>query len=215
FSRPAQIVGGDYFDFLRFRDGSYGLAIADVAGKGMAASLLMASLQTLLRSLAPESDSTAEVVERLNRLFCHNIHFTTFVTLFLGRLDPATHVLDYCNAGHNPPILFRPGSGENSVSWLRPTGPAIALSEGARFDAVTLALSPGDTLLLYTDGVTEACDSQQNLFGYDRLAAFVQERVDLPVSELTRALRQTLDAYCEGQPLDDDTTIVVCKIVSA
>ena len=129
FSRPAHIVGGDYFDFFRFRDEAHGLVIGDVAGKGMSASLLMASLQASLRTLAPDYDSPAEVVRRLNLLFCHNIQLTKFVTLFLARFDPQTRRLTYCNAGHNPPLLVRARSnGQEPLTWLLPTGAAIGLA---------------------------------------------------------------------------------------
>jgi sigma-B regulation protein RsbU (phosphoserine phosphatase) len=130
FSRPAQILGGDYFDFFQFRDGVPGLAIADVVGHGISASLLMASIQTALRTLVPESDSPSDVLQRVNRFLLHNVHFTTFVTIFLGRFDNGTCTLDYCNAGHNPPLIYRQQeTGNNPVSWLQPTGAAIGLVE--------------------------------------------------------------------------------------
>ncbi|MGH2541648.1 MAG: PP2C family protein-serine/threonine phosphatase [Ardenticatenaceae bacterium] len=191
FSRPAQIVGGDYFDFLRFRDGQHGLVIADVAGHGMSTSLLMASVQTALRTLAPTSDSPADVVRQLNRLFCHNIHFTTFVTLFLASFDPATRTLTYCNAGHNPPLLFRQAKGGNSISWLRGTGAAIGLVETSPFMVETITLAVGDILLLYTDGITEALNPQVEEFGREGLAALVRQQSSLSAKSLVQALRST------------------------
>src|SRR5262249_34364665 len=106
YSQPARIVGGDYFDFFKFKNGSPGFVIAAVMGKGVAASLLMASLQASLRILVTEEDSPAEVARRLNQLFCHNINLAKFVTLFLARYEPESRTLYYCNAGHNPPLLF-------------------------------------------------------------------------------------------------------------
>jgi sigma-B regulation protein RsbU (phosphoserine phosphatase) len=213
FSRPAHYVGGDYFDFFSFRDQAHGLAIGDVAGKGMSASLLMASLQASLRTLAPEHGSPAEVAQRLNSLFVHNIHLTTFVTLFLGRLDPRTRTLTYCNAGHNPPLLYRAQTnGREPLTWLRPTGAAIGLIEEAQFTAETITLLPGDVLLFYTDGVTEAENPQEEQFGSERLAEVVQQEADLSAAELIRELRYRLQEFANGQPLADDTTIVVCKI---
>ena len=214
FSRPAQILGGDYFDFLRFRDGAYALAIADVAGHGISASLLMASLQTALRTLAPTSDSPVEVLGHLNRIFVHNIHFNTFVTLFLAHFDPATRRLTYCNAGHNPPLVFCPNpNGRDAFTWLKPTGAAVGLVEEPQFRAQTLTLARGDVLLLYTDGVTEARNPGQEQFGERRLAELVQQGAGLPAQELVRELRQALLAFGAGQPLDDDTTVVACKAV--
>jgi sigma-B regulation protein RsbU (phosphoserine phosphatase) len=189
------------------------LAIGDVAGKGMSASLLMASLQASLRTLAPEHGSPAEVAQRLNSLFVHNIHLTTFVTLFLGRLDPRTRTLTYCNAGHNPPLLYRAQTnGREPLTWLRPTGAAIGLIEEAQFTAETITLLPGDVLLFYTDGVTEAENPQEEQFGSERLAEVVQQEADLSAAELIRELRYRLQEFANGQPLADDTTIVVCKI---
>lgn len=213
FSRPAQIVGGDYFDFFQFADGSPGLAIADVAGHGMSASLLMASVQTALRTLIPESDSPVEVLQRVNRFFYHNVHMTTFVTLFLGRFDPALHTLTYSNAGHNPPLLFRSGmDGQESISWLSPTGAAIGLIEEFQITTETMPLAPGDTLLFYTDGVTEAIDQQEEEFGQDRIVELIRREAALPARDLVRALRQGLQEFTADQPLADDTTIIVGKI---
>jgi sigma-B regulation protein RsbU (phosphoserine phosphatase) len=213
FSRPSQILGGDYFDFLQFRDGVPGLAIADVVGHGISASLLMASIQTALRTLVPESDSPSDVLQRVNRFLLHNVHFTTFVTIFLGRFNNGTCTLNYCNAGHNPPLIFRKQeTGRNPVSWLQPTGAAIGLVEEFQISSETITLALGDILLLYTDGVTEAVNLQEEEFGRERLAALVRQESDLSAKELVQALRHMLREFTNGQPLADDTTIVACKI---
>lgn len=212
FSRPAQIVGGDYFDFFHFNDGTPGLVVGDVAGHGMSASLLMASLQASLRTLAPDYDSPAEVMRRLNLLFCHNIHLTKFVTLFLARFEPQTRRLTYSNAGHNPPLLFRArANGHEPLTYLNPTGAAIGLIEEFEFDEESVTLAPGDITLLYTDGITEAVNPHQEEFGQDRLADLLQERSDWPAQELVRAVRQRLQEFTQSQPLTDDTTIVAAR----
>jgi len=212
FSRPAEIIGGDYFDFFRFGDGSHGLAIADVAGKGVSASLLMASMQTALRALVPSSESPADVLTKLNRLFSHNINFTTFVTIFLGSFDPRTQTLTYSNAGHNPPLVScKQTNGRDPISWLQPTGPAIGLVDEFLFTFNKSVLSSGDTLLLYTDGVTEATDLHWEQFGEERLAALVQQKSGLSAKDLVQALRQALYEFTAGKPLADDTTIVACR----
>jgi sigma-B regulation protein RsbU (phosphoserine phosphatase) len=213
FSRPAQIVGGDYFDFPLFSTGDYGLAIGDVAGKGMSASLPMASLQSALNSIAPISESPAEVMERINRLFTHNVHITTFITLFLASYNPATQVLTYCSAGHNPPLLLKnSGQTNNEAVWLDPTGAAIGLIEDAKFFEKSLLLSPGDVILLYTDGVTEATDAREEQFGIQRLAELVRQVAKSPVQDLIATLRRALSDFTEGKPLPDDTTVVAWKI---
>jgi RNA polymerase-binding transcription factor DksA len=215
FSQPARIVGGDYFDFLRFRDNTHGLVIADVVDKGMAASLLMASLQASLRILVGESNSPAQVVKRLNSLFIHNIHLTQFVTLFLARYDHLTRTLHYCNAGHNQPLLYRQLAGDKRQGyWLQPTGPAIGLVEEFIFHDETAALLPGDTLLLYTDGVTEARNVQGAEFKPQGLIDFMQQHALSRAPDLVRDLRRELQEFTGGQPLADDTTIVVGKLTT-
>lgn len=213
FSRPAAIVGGDYFDFYRFRDGGYGVAIGDVAGHGMSASLLMANLQASLRILVPDHDSPGVVMRRLNQLFYHNVRMTNFVTLFLAHYDPATYRMTYCSAGHNPPLLVRQRSnGNEPLSWLKPTGAAIGLVEETDFGTVTVTISPGDLLLLYTDGISEALNPHGEEFGAEKLARLVQDASALPAQRLVQELRARLQLFSEGQPLRDDTTIVALKI---
>jgi sigma-B regulation protein RsbU (phosphoserine phosphatase) len=213
FSRPAQIVGGDYFDFVEFQGGTQGLAIADVAGHGVSASLHMASIQALLRSTVLMSRSPAEVVMRMQRLFIHNIHYTTFVTFFLGAFDPTTKTLTYCNAGHNPPLVLRNHRrGGLARVWLNPTGAAIGLVEEPDLAEETLHLADGDLLAIYTDGVTEAADRQGELFGRERLATLLERMQHSSPKEVVQAIKEGLEAHTEGRPLSDDTTVVVCRI---
>jgi len=209
FIQPAEIVGGDYFDFFRFRDNAHGFAIADVMGKGLPASMLMASLQAALRILAPENDSPAVVAQRLNGLFCHNIHLIKFITLFLGSYDPATRVFKYCNAGHNPPLLIR---SNKTPQWLQPTGAAIGLAESFNFKMGAVTLSADDVFVLYTDGVTEAMNPAKEEFGEDRLVKLLQQKADLPPQELIRELRHALREFTGGKALHDDVTIVAGKV---
>jgi sigma-B regulation protein RsbU (phosphoserine phosphatase) len=214
FSRAARIVGGDYYDFSQFRDGAHALAIADVAGHGVAASLLMASVQAALRTLIPEHDTPDEVLRRVNRFFSHNIHFTTFVTLFLASLDPASRTLRYSNAGHNPPLLYRrPRNGGDGVTWLGPTGAAIGLVEDFEAGVSTLELAAEDTLLLYTDGITDTLNGRGQPFGEDGLAALVRESGDLPARELAQRLWRVLQDYSGGVPLADDATAVAVRLL--
>ncbi len=208
FIQPAEVVGGDYFDFFRYRDGAHGLAIADVMGKGLPASMLMASLQAALRVMVPEHDSPAEVVRRLNTLFCHNVHLIKFITLFLARYDPHTRTLAYCNAGHHPPFLLQ---RENKVTWLKPTGAAIGLTENFSFEMDAVSLDVGDVLLFYTDGVTEARNVSDEEFGEERLAELVKANAGSTPQTLLGALRQALHQFTGAAP-HDDITIVTGKI---
>ena len=215
FSRPAQIVGGDYFGFYAFKDGSDGVAIADVAGHGVSASMHVAGMHALLQALVPASTAPAAVLEQVHRLFVHNVTFTMFVTAFLSAYDPSTRTLTYCNAGHNPPLLVSVGESDQAprVRGLRPTAPAIGLVEGAWFDDATVQVNPGDLLVLYTDGVTEATDEAGEELGEERLAQVAQEHVHEPVVEILQAMRRELERHLHGRPAADDTTIVVQKIM--
>ena len=210
FSRPSEIIGGDYFDFFQFRDGTHGLVIADVSGHGVAAGMLMSSLQTAIRTMAPDADSPAEILERINRFYIHNIHFTTFVTVFLARFDPVTLTLTYVNAGHNPPAVRRRARAE--ISWLKPTAPAIGLAEEFHPRMETIGFSEGDSLLLYTDGVTEVLNISNEQFGQERLAELVNQHADRAAPDLLQAVRQAVSAFGGDRPLVDDVTMIALKI---
>jgi phosphoserine phosphatase RsbU/P len=214
FSRPAQMVGGDYFDFFQFRDGAQGLAIADVAGHGISASLHMASIQTLLRTLIPSSDSPQEVVEHVHRLLVHNIRFDNFVTLFLASYNPATRLLVYSNAGQNPPLLLRQDKDQgDSACWLWPTGPAVGLIEKPPMNQASIALLPGDILVLYTDGVTEAMNAANEMFGQERLEQAVRRGSDRPVQEIIQGIRQEVTGFTGKEAQEDDITILVGRVL--
>jgi sigma-B regulation protein RsbU (phosphoserine phosphatase) len=213
YSRPAQIVGGDYFDFVDFSNGFHGLAIADVAGHGVSASLHMASIQALLRTLVPINESPAEVMRQVHKLFIHNIRFETFVTFFIGAFDSSTKTLTFSNAGHQPPlVLHNKKSKKESVEMLRPTGAAIGLVEEALFAEKTVELRKEDLLVLYTDGITEAVNLQNQEFGRERLETLIRQVERLPAREVIQKIRLSLEEFSEGKPLADDTTIVICKI---
>jgi sigma-B regulation protein RsbU (phosphoserine phosphatase) len=210
FNRPAQIVGGDYFDFVDFKDGKHGLIMADVSGHGVSAGMFMSSLQTAFHTLVPEADSPLDVLERINRLYIQNINFATFVTIFFGQYDPPTRTLSYANAGHSSAYLHRVVTGQEI--WLRPTGPAIGLTEGFTIRREEIKLEPGDILLLYTDGITEATDHQGILWGEDRLADIIRQNADSSAERLIQKIVMALKDYTNGSPLDDDVTLVISRV---
>ncbi len=212
FSRPARIVGGDYFDFVRMKDGSHAIVIADVMGKGMPASMLMASLQASLRIIAPESAEPADVVSRLNHLFNHNIRLTKFVTLFLARYDENTRVLTYCNAGHNPPLVHRT---DGSVEALLPTGAAIGLIEQTDFSQGRITLHPGDRVLMYTDGVVEAMDNDERLFGQERLEKLLEQNPGSSAHNVILSLKEQLQKFSGVTTPEDDTTIIAVNVIES
>ena len=215
YSRPAQIVGGDYFDFFQFMEGSYGLVVADVSGHGFSASLLMSSLQTALHTLALDSNSVTEVIQRINQYYLHNVNLTTFITLFLGQYDSKEQLLTYCNAGHNPPLLFQwQADGDGTITLLRPTEAAVGLVEEYKVLSKQVMLQPGDILLLYSDGVTEATGSNQEEFGLDRLTRLVQENTGLSAHKLVSAVRNEMDDFSAGMSPADDVTLVAGRVLA-
>jgi sigma-B regulation protein RsbU (phosphoserine phosphatase) len=210
FNRPSEIIGGDYFDFFQFRDGTHGIVIADVSGHGVSAGMLMSSLQTALRTMAPDTDSPAEILERINRFYIHNINFTTFVTVFLARFDPVSLTLTYVNAGHNPPAVHH--KGDTEITWLAPTAPAIGLVEEFHPRTESIVFSKGDSLLLYTDGVTEVLNTSNNEFGQERLAEVLRQNGNLRAPDMLQVLRQDMSLFGNNKPLVDDVTMIALKI---
>jgi sigma-B regulation protein RsbU (phosphoserine phosphatase) len=210
FSRPAQVLSGDYFDVLQFPNDTYGLVVADAMGHGLSASIVMTSLQTAFRTLSSESLALEEILARINRLYLHNSHFTIFATMVLSRFNPLTHNFTYCNAGHNPPVLFQ--GQYSTIKWLDPTGPAVGIVEDYKIQAASERLSPGDIVVLYSDGVTEAINPQEEEFGRERLAELIQRYYDRDPQELINIIKQALHTFVNGQPIKDDTTLVVCKV---
>ncbi|HKY52915.1 MAG TPA: SpoIIE family protein phosphatase [Anaerolineales bacterium] len=210
FSRPSEIIGGDYFDFFNYRDGAHGLVIADVSGHGVAAGMLMSSLQTALRTMAPDTEVPAEILERINRFYIHNINFTTFITVFLARFDPENGILTYINAGHNPPVVYRKETGE--VHWLTRTAPAIGLAEDFRPRTESVTLAKGDSLLLYTDGLTEALNMNREQFGHERLAELFARNTNLTMPDILQVVRQTVNEFSDRVPLADDATLIALKV---
>jgi len=208
-TRPAQTIGGDYYDaFRRATDGPLLIAVADVCGKSVPAAMLMATFQASLRALASASGSLSELVGGLNRQVCANSQNGRFTTAFLAELDPATGVLSYLCAGHNPPILKREdGKIERLKSENMPLG--IELKE--RYKTGVTRLEPHDLLVIYTDGVTEARNEDQEDFGEERLLMQLQaagaERSALTLSNIM----QNLDEFVGAAPQHDDITCMVVR----
>lgn len=209
FSHPSEIIGGDYFDFFQLDDDAFGLVIADVVGHGVSAAMIMSSLQTALRTLASQSSSPANLLERVNHFYLHNINLTTFITVFMAHFDPGTGKLTYANGGHNPPLVLR---HDGTTCWLKPTGAAIGLVEAYHPSSEAITLSKGDIFLLYTDGITEAMNEEREQFGTERLEKLVKQNADLGVQELATGIRLAVRDFTGGRPMADDTTIVVSKV---
>ena len=204
--QSARVVGGDYFDVLPFDGEMCGLCIADVAGKGLPAALLMSNLQAAVRGLASPSLAPEDLCSRLNALLCRNIASDRFVTLFYAQLDGPSRQLRYVSAGHNPPFVVR---RDGSHERLRQGGIVLGVFANQTFKSDVTQLQSGDRLVLYTDGVTEACNSDDEEFGEDRLLRVLQEYASSPAVEIQKQILQSVANFSRSTWQDDATLLVV------
>lgn len=211
--RPARFVGGDYYDYIRYGESGLGFALGDVSGKGVSAALLMAGLQAALRVRADIHGEALEVVfSEINRHMCVATDDGRFATLFYGVFDAEALRLDYVNAGHNPPLLLRAGSGD--MEHLKSTGPILGLSPESRFARGTAALHPGDILILYSDGVTEALNELDDFYGDERLEELVTRLRDAPASAICDAVFADVDRFAGERNQNDDITVVAIRVTA-
>ena len=200
--RPALEVAGDYYDFIPLDGGRLGLVIADVSDKGMPAALFMAMTRSTIRASVGQASSPAEGIALANRLICADATGGMFVTLFYAFLDPETGALTYVNAGHNPPLLRRGDgqAGPDEVVELERTGMALGVMADATFEQRTVQFCPGDLVLFYTDGITEALDEREEDFGVQRA----------PVADVVEAIERALEVHVgDLSPFDDITMVAV------
>lgn len=202
-------VGGDYFDFIEFPDGRVAMLVGDVAGKGMPASLLMSSLQARVQVLFEDGDDLAKKVGRLNKSICANCPDNRFITFFMTVANPATGELVYTNAGHNPPVLVRKAGG---FELLKGGGGVIlGILPIAQYKEAAVQMEPGDILVLFSDGVTEAANPQDEDFGEARLAEVVAANAHRPAMEIVEAIEAAVHEFTQGAPAADDITVVVAR----
>jgi sigma-B regulation protein RsbU (phosphoserine phosphatase) len=224
FSRTAQEVGGDYYDFIPLENGRLGIAIGDVSGKGISSALLMASIRAALHGLTFSNSLTlARLIEGLNRIIYDSSTSNRFVTFFFGEYDPDTRTLQYVNAGHNAPILLRPATmGTNgfcnpehpcSVERLDIGGPVLGIFPELHYEQGRLELQPYDTLIAFTDGISEAMTLDLEEWGEDRLIAAARTHNHLPAQDLVTALVESADHFTAGAPQNDDLSVIVLKLL--
>jgi sigma-B regulation protein RsbU (phosphoserine phosphatase) len=206
--QPARIVGGDYYDVLPFGSDAVGVCIADVAGKGMPAAMLMSNLQAGVRGLASPTLTPEGLCERLNALICRNIAADRFITLFYAELDGPSRRLRYVNAGHNAPIVLH---RDGSHSRLDQGGGVLGIFQTQKFAGATADLAAGDRVLLFTDGVTEARNPEGEEFGEARLVRLLSEKADGDARDLQKAILREVGEFCRGN-WDDDATLIVVTV---
>lgn len=204
--QPAHDVSGDYLAAFKLNESHAALCVADVAGKGFPAALLMSNMQATLQSLASENIAPGELCVRLNRIMCGNTPLRKFVTCFYGDLDVSSRKLTFTNAGHNPPMLMRSG-GE--CIRLDEGGPVIGAFCESRYSQQEIQLREGDKLLLFTDGVTEARDTSGEEFGEHRLQECLRSYRGNNAAELRTRILSEVAEFCDGDFEDDATLMVV------
>ncbi len=204
--RPAEGLGGDCYDALRFGDSRVGLAIADVIGKGLPAALLMANLQASVRALASEDTMPRDVAAGVNRLLCGSVASGKFVTFCYVVLDTASSRLVYSNAGHNPPILAR---ADGSIERLEPSGMVLGVLPEGVYEQADIDVRPGDRLVLFTDGIVEAQRNDGEQFGDERLVETIVEHRRDPAQGLLDAILDAVSVFTGGAFQDDATLVAV------
>lgn len=201
-SIPAGDIGGDWYDFIPFNDGCWGLVLADVSGKGTAAALLMSATRAMLRSLADTCSSPAETLSKLNRLMVEDFPTGRFVTLIYAILDPQNRTLKFASAGHLPPLFV---DGDNASFLLSNEGTPLGVSKGG-FSESEVHLPEGSRLVIYSDGITEAAGFDSDEYGPDRLREHVR-KADASSDSILSDVRQ----HVNGAGLQDDATVIFVR----
>jgi serine phosphatase RsbU (regulator of sigma subunit) len=213
FYQPARGIGGDYYDFLSLSGGRWGIAIGDVSGKGIGAALLMASLQASLRAQAlhPHLDLTA-LIGDVNRLVHKSSPTGFFASLFYAEYEPASRMLQYVNAGHNPPIIVRPRTQCCELFHLCSEAVPIGVYAEIQFKATHFQLAKDDILVAYTDGITEAANTSGQLWGVERLQSLLRSCSRMAPSEIVERILAEVSDFADGEPQRDDVTLVVMQV---
>lgn len=207
-SIPAKDVGGDYFDFIKIDDNHLTFCLGDISGKGIPAAILMSNLQATLRGQTLMNKGCKECVSFANDILYHNTAPTKFATLFYAILDSSNNEVTYCNAGHNDPLLISDG---NKISKLSTGGIVVGVQPFIPFEEAKIPLNNNDTLVVFSDGITEAMNSKEEEFGDERLQAVLTENRNESAEKLIQIILKEVKHHAGNQPQMDDMTIVVIK----
>jgi predicted permease len=213
FTLPARTVGGDYYDFLDLGNGRIGIAVADIAGKGIAAALLMSAVQASLRVMAGEHDlPVSTLASQMNRFLYKSTATSSYATFFYAQLDLPNGRLRYVNAGHNPPFLVRRSGEDVAITGLSAGGTVLGLFPAVEYQDGDIDLRAGDLLVAYTDGVTEARNADGEEFGEERLKEFLRSAVGTPVEEIASTLTDRIREWGTAVEQYDDVTFVIAAV---
>src|SRR5207249_7744000 len=207
-SFPCYEIGGDYYDFIQRDDGKLLIALGDVSGKGTAAALLMSSLHAAIHAQSSSHSTITDTITAVNRYLADNIPANRFVTLFYAELDPRSGALSFLNAGHNPPMIVHAGG---TMEQLAAGGLPLGIMPNAEFREGRTLLHPGDVLVIYSDGVTEAVNPKGEEFGPTRLYEVVARNIDSSAAGIRDRIEAALTKFCQGTPAADDITLVIVK----
>jgi sigma-B regulation protein RsbU (phosphoserine phosphatase) len=210
--RPAREVGGDFYDAFAIDARRIGVAVADVSGKGIPAAFFMLIARTLLKAIALEGLGPSATIERLNEFLCRENETTMFVTVFYAELDLVDRTITYTNAGHNQPLRVAPHAPPSRLSSTN--GVALAVFDGLKFEQATIRLEPGDVLVLYTDGITEAFDGDGRMFGDDRFASVLEQLGACEADSMVTEILGAVDRFSGEAPQSDDMTVIVLAALS-
>jgi sigma-B regulation protein RsbU (phosphoserine phosphatase) len=214
YCRPAQGVGGDYYDFIHLASGSLGIAVGDVSGKGIAAALMMASLQASLRGQTIKPcDTLAEMIHHINGLVYEASSANRYATFFYAQYDPVTRKLRYVNAGHNPPLLRRKKDDDFEFLRLEEGGTVIGLFPDFPYKEAEIQLQSGDILVAFTDGISEAMNHAEEEFDEERLMAAIRTCPARSAANISSYILEHVDAFTAGADQHDDMTIVVMRLL--
>jgi phosphoserine phosphatase RsbU/P len=201
-------IGGDYYDFIERPDGRMLIALGDVSGKGTAAALLMSSLHAAIHAQVSARSSLGETISSVNQYLTDNTPTNRFVTLFAAELDPRSGIIRYINAGHNPPLI---GREDGSIAQLSSGGFPLGIMPGAEFEVGETHLAPGEVLVIYSDGVSEANNINDEEFGMERLSSVVQNNVKASAAGMRDKVESALSSFTQTAPANDDITLVIVK----
>jgi serine phosphatase RsbU (regulator of sigma subunit) len=214
FSKPAKIVGGDFFNIIKRNDDQMLSIVGDVAGKGIPAALYAAHIQSMFESLSEQSASPAHIMNGLNQLICRRLREGDFITAVIAFFESGANSMTIARAGHNWPLYYSAQS--QTISHLKPQGVCLGIDKEMGFSAYleekTLPVKSGDILLLYSDGITEAMNANNHLFDLSRLESALQESAQFPAEKIVAGINHRLDEFVQSEELHDDVTMVAIKV---
>ena len=214
FSKPAKIVGGDFFNFVKRQDNQLLSIVGDVAGKGIPAALYAARIQSMFESLSEQSTSPADIMKGLNQLICRRLREGDFITAVIAFLNSEQNSITIARAGHNWPLYYK--AQTQTIQSLKPPGMCLGIDMDMGFyeclQEKKIPVNSGDILLLYSDGITEAMNSRNNLFDLSRLKSALKESAHFSAEKIIEGINYRLDEFIESVELHDDVTMVAIKV---